>query len=231
MNTIRCIAIDDEPLALTILSDYVSKVSYLKMEKTFTSASEAIHFIQNERPDILFLDIQMPEIKGTDFIKTLIYKPIIILTTAYSEYAVQSYNLDVTDYLLKPIPFDRFLQAINKAMQLINAVKPTNTNETKDFLFIKSGFKSVKVNFKDILYIEGLKEYVSVYTNNQKFLKLDSLKNLEDLLPSSKFIRVHKSYIVNIDYVKSYYGNVLEISGKTIPIGRAYKDIVNNTFQ
>ncbi|WP_462281970.1 LytR/AlgR family response regulator transcription factor, partial [Salinivirga cyanobacteriivorans] len=211
MKKIHCTAIDDEPLALTILKDYVSKVPYLEMVETFTSASAASSFIQNEKPDILFLDIQMPDIKGIDFINTLVYKPIIILTTAYSEYAVQGYNLDVTDYLLKPIPYDRFLQSINKAMQLISNRSSNDINLEKDYLFVKSGHKSVKVNFENILFVEGLKEYVSLYTENKKFLKLDTFKNLENLLPKN-FVRVHKSYIVNIDHISSFYGNTLEIN-------------------
>lgn len=231
MIKIRCLAIDDEPLALTILNDYVSKVPYLEMVKTYTNASEASQFIQKERPDILFLDIQMPEIKGIDFIKTMVYKPIIILTTAYSEYAVQSYNLDVIDYLLKPIPFDRFLQAINKANQLIENENIKDANTNKDYLFVKSGNKSIKVDFSKILYIEGLKEYVSIYTEGQRFIKLDTFKNLESTLPFNKFIRVHKSYIVNIDFIKSFYGNTLEIMDKQIPIGRAYKEDIIKLFQ
>jgi len=230
MNTIKCIAIDDEPLALTILKEYVSKVPFLEMTNTFTNPTEATLFIQNEKPQILFLDIQMPNIKGLDFIKTLVYKPIIILTTAYSEYALEAYDLDAIDYLLKPIPFDRFLQAINKAVRFIESAGE-QVAEEKSYLFVKSGYKSIKINFDDILYIEGLKEYVTIYTSETKVLKLETLKNLENVLPSKEFIRVHKSYIVNVKYVKSYFGNTLEISDKQIPVGRAFKDIVNKVFQ
>lgn len=231
MNQIRCIAIDDEPLALTILNDYVSKVSYLNMTKTYTCAADATQYIQTEKPEILFLDVQMPEIKGIDFIKTLVYKPVIILTTAYAEYAIQGYDLDVIDYLLKPIPFERFLQAVNKAMRLIESDKKLKNIDEKEYLFVKSGFKSVKINFQDILYIEGLKEYVGIYTKNERYLKLDSLKKLEKILPEDKFIRTHKSYIVNIDFIKSHFGNVIEISDKEIPIGRVYRDKLNKLFR
>lgn len=231
MSNYRCIAIDDEPLALTILKEYVSKVPFLEMSKTFTNPTEASQYIQNAKPDILFLDIQMPEIKGIDFIKTLAYKPIIILTTAYSDYALEGYNLDVVDYLLKPIPFDRFLQAINKATRLIEQITHVDNSEGKNFIFVKVGYKSIKINLEDILYIEGLKEYVTIYTNGQKVLKLESLKNLEKILPENKFFRVHKSYIININKVKAYYGNTLEIDNKSVPVGRAYKDIVNKLFQ
>jgi DNA-binding LytR/AlgR family response regulator len=231
MRPVRCIAIDDEPLALTVLSEYVSRVSFLQMVNTFTNPADASHFIQTEKPEILFLDIQMPDIKGVDFIKTFVYKPIIILTTAYSEYAIEGYDLDVIDYLLKPIPFERFLQAINKAIRHIDSENSSDQTNEKQFLFVKSGYKSVKINFNDILYIEGLKEYVTIYTNEHKALKLETLKNLESLLPEKEFIRVHKSYIVNINHVRAYYGNVLEINNKSIPIGRAFKGIVNKLFQ
>ncbi len=226
MKRIHCIAIDDEPLALTILTEYVSKVPHLEMTATFTSAGEASLYIQAEKPDILFLDIQMPEIKGTDFIRTLIYKPVIILTTAYSEYALESFNLDAVDYLLKPIPFERFLQAINKAIRLLEPETKKPEPAAKDFIFVKSGYKSIKINLEDIHYFEGSREYVSVFTRDRKYMQLDTLKNLEEQLPAASFIRVHKSYIVNLSHVHSFYGNTLEVDGKEIPVGRAYKENV-----
>ena len=230
MNIIRCVAIDDEPLALTILKEYVAKVPFLEMAEVFINPYESIQYLQAEKPDILFLDIQMPEILGIDFLRILAYKPIVILTTAYSGYALEGYNLDVTDYLLKPIPFERFMQAVNKALRLISPdSKPEPVGE-KNFLFVKSGFKSLKVKFEEILYIEGLKEYVTIYTLNHKSIKLDTLKNLETILPNNKFIRVHKSYIVNIDFVSAYFGNTLEIRDQNIPVGRVYKDLVNQLF-
>jgi two-component system LytT family response regulator len=231
MKSIRCFAVDDEPLALTILNDYVSKVPFLSMEKTFNSATEAAKDIESLQPDILFLDIEMPDIRGIDFIKTLNYKPAIILTTAYAEYALQGFELDVTDYLLKPIPFDRFLQAVNKVVRNMESSKTNTAENEKDFLFAKTGYKSVKINYKDILYIEGLKEYVGIHTEDARFLKLDSLLNLEKSLPSDKFLRVHKSFIINIDHVKSHFGNTIEISGKEIPIGRVYKERILKTLK
>lgn len=225
MKPIRCVAIDDEPLALTILNEYVAKTPVLKMDKMFTDPMEALLELPVIKPDILFIDIQMPEMKGIDLIKILTYKPIVIFTTAYSQYAIESYNLDAVDYLLKPIPFDRFLQAVNKAIRLINNETDEIATE-KEFLFVKSGYKSVKINFNEILYIEGLKEYVTIYTSSQKVIKLDTLKNLEVNLPLKKFLRVHKSFIINIGQVKSFYGNTIEIADKKIPVGRVYKDSV-----
>ncbi len=231
MNTIKCIAIDDEPLALTIIEEYIAKVPFLELTGKFTNAHEASIVIQNDKPEILFLDIQMPEIKGTDFIRTLIYKPAIILTTAYAEYAVEGYSLDVTDYLLKPIPFDRFLQAINKAARLISSKEEPLVENKKNFLFVKTGYKSVKINFDDILYIEGSREYVTIFTQSNKYLQLDTLKKMETLLPENKFIRVHKSYIINTDFINAHYGNTIEIGNIKIPIGRAYKDSVQKLIQ
>lgn len=231
MKTIRCIALDDEPLALTVLSEYISKISYVEMLETYTDAGEASAFIQMEKPDLLFLDIQMPEILGIDFIKTLTYKPAIILTTAYPQYALEGFNLDVVDYLLKPIPFERFLQAVNKAVRILNPDKPAGKSDEKSFLFVKSGHKSIKVNFEDILYLEGMKEYVAIHTQEKRFMKLGSMKSFESILPGNEFLRVHKSYIVNLDHVKSYYGNVLEIKDEKIPVGRAYKEALNKIMQ
>jgi DNA-binding LytR/AlgR family response regulator len=233
INTIKCIAIDDEPLALTILANYVSKVPFLEMIEMFTNPSEAIIAIQEYQPDILFIDIQMPEIKGTEFIKTLPRKPQVIFTTAYSEYAVEGFNLDAADYLLKPIPFERFIQAVNKAVSYINKNKEENkiNPEEKKYIIVKSGYKNVKIYFEEILFIEGLKEYVTIYTNDAKYVKLETFKNLEEILPSSDFLRVHKSYIVNIQKVKSFYGNILNINDKEIPIGRAYKEMTHKYFK
>nr|WP_321408168.1 LytTR family DNA-binding domain-containing protein [uncultured Carboxylicivirga sp.] len=232
MKTISCIAIDDEPLALTVITEYVSKIPYLNLIKTFNSPTEAAHFIQTEKPELMFLDIQMPEIRGTDFAKTLLYKPAIILTTAYSEYALEGFDIDAIDYLVKPIPFNRFIQGVNKAIRLLGSTtdeKETSTElqHEKEFLFVKSGYKSVKIEIGNILYIEAMKEYATIFTHEHKFIRHGSLKSLQQLLQSNTFIRVHKSYIVNISKVKAFYGNTIEIGAEKIPIGRAYKEEVN----
>lgn len=231
MNTLNCIAIDDEPLALTIIEQYIEKVPYLSLLGKYTNAHEAAISIQNDKPEILFLDIQMPEIKGTDFITTLVYKPAVILTTAYSEYAVEGYSLDAIDYLLKPIPFDRFLQAVNKAARYFQTEKPVEKENQKDYFFVKSGYKSVKINFEEILYIESSREYVTIFTEANKYLHLESLKNMENLLPGNNFLRVHKSYIINIRYITAHYGNTIEIKDQEIPIGRAYKENIQKIIQ
>ncbi len=237
MNPISCIAIDDEPLALTIISEYVSKTPHLKLLKTFTNPTEASLFIQTEKPELMFIDIQMPEIKGTDFIQTLLYKPVIIFTTAYSEYALEGFNMDAVDYLVKPIAFNRFLQAINKSVRIVrpslenNNTNTKSTSTEKDYFFVKSGYKSVKVYMEDILFIEGLKDYASIQTTEHKYIRHGSLKSLEDILNTSKFLRVHKSYIINLSKVKSFYGSMIEIENHKIPIGRAYKDTLSQHFK
>lgn len=235
MKTISCIAIDDEPLALTVITEYVSKIPYLNLVKTFNSPTEAAHFIQTEKPELMFLDIQMPEIRGTDFAQTLLYKPAIILTTAYSEYALEAFDIDAIDYLVKPIPFNRFMQGVNKAIRVLRPVneEPSAivTPPEKEYLFVKSGYKSVKIETDDILYIEAMKEYATIFTSDHKYVRHGSLKSLEELLPITSFLRVHKSYIVNISMVKAFYGNTLEIGTEKIPIGRAFKEDVNKYFK
>lgn len=231
MKKIRCIAIDDEPLALTVLNEYAGRIPRLEIIRTFTSPIEAAPIIQHEKPDVLFLDIQMPEMRGLEFIKILAYKPMVILTTAYAEHAAEGYNLDVLDYLVKPIPFDRFMQAVNKIERMLSASFEPKAENQPDYIFVKSGYKSVKVNLSEILYIEGLKEYIQIHCADHKYLKLDSLKNLEAELPSEYFMRVHKSFIINLRYVKAYYGDTIELGAVDIPVGRAFKDAVNKLFR
>jgi len=240
MDTYTCIAVDDEYLALSVVEDYVSRIPGLNLIGKYKSALEAMELIQKQEVDILFLDIQMPDINGVDFIRTLTHKPKVVFTTAYQEYALEGYELDVIDYLLKPIRFERFVKAVNKAIELIKLnkketalpveIKTPNNTLSKDYFFVKSGYKSEKVNFSDILYVEGLKEYINIYTTEKKYTRLDRLKNMEELLPSKDFVRVHKSFIVAVNKVKSFYGNTLEVDGENIPIGRSYKERVNKVF-
>ncbi|MFT3740376.1 MAG: LytTR family DNA-binding domain-containing protein [Breznakibacter sp.] len=231
MNPIRCIALDDEPLALTILREYTEKIPYLQLLGTYTNPAEAAKAIMYERPDLLFLDIQMPDIKGIDFARSLLYKPMVVFTTAYADYAVDAFNVDAIDYLMKPIPFDRFLQAVNKALRIINPDRHEAPLPEKEFIFIKSGYKSVKINIDDISYVEGLKEYVTIHAGGHKYVKLDTLKNLEQQLSRGRFVRIHKSYIVNVQKVKSFFGNTIELDSVQLPIGRAYKDDVDRMLR
>lgn len=239
MEKLTCIAVDDEYLALNIIEDYVKKISVLNLAGKYKSALTALEALQEKPIDIIFLDIQMPDLTGIEFIKTMPVKPKVILTTAYEQYALEGYELDIVDYLLKPIRFERFLRAVNKAAdriklergeQSIENTPDTKKQIAKNYFFIKTGYKSLKVKFDDILYIEGLKEYVNIYTEQKKFTKLASLKSLENELPSDAFIRIHKSYIVAIDKVDAIFGNTIEINEHKLPVGRSFKENVQKVF-
>ncbi|MEO6884252.1 MAG: LytTR family DNA-binding domain-containing protein [Bacteroidia bacterium] len=229
----NCIAIDDEPLALDLMEEYIKKIPFLNLVAKCSNAFEAIPILQKEKIDVLFLDIQMPDINGIQFLKTLKNQPIIIFTTAYDKYAVEGYNLDVLDYLVKPIPFERFVKAVNKAQEYYNQKNNfslhLNTLENKEkiehpFLFVKADYEMVKINFKDILYIEGLKDYIKIYAGDKPILTLQSLKFMEEKLPKKKFFRVHRSYIISLDKINSVQKRNIKIGEKEIPIGDLYKE-------
>ncbi|NMM47521.1 LytR/AlgR family response regulator transcription factor [Marinigracilibium pacificum] len=224
--SVNTIIIDDEQHARKLLEDYVSKVPGLNSLGSFKNPLDALDFIKENKVDIILLDIQMPQLSGLDLVKVI--KSInckIIFTTAYSEYALEGYNLDVTDYLLKPIRFERFLQAINKAVDQIKPAKVANTL-AEVYLNIKADHKMYRIKAEEIIYIEGMKEYVRYHFSDKKLMALESLKNIESILPQNKFIRVHKSFIVNSDRVTTLDGNRLVVEGEYIPIGKSYKEIV-----
>ncbi|MCL3782484.1 response regulator transcription factor [Prolixibacteraceae bacterium JC049] len=225
MEKIKCIIIDDEPIAVDYLKEYVVQMPQLQLIDTFNRAAQAFELINSGQVDLIFLDIQMPGLTGLDFIRTLQYKPAVILTTAYSEYALEGYELNVVDYLLKPIGFERFAQAVLK-VNTRNSVGEKNTEiVAKDFMFLKSGYKSVKVKFSEITHIEGMKEYVVFYTTEgKKFIKYDRMKNVEEQLGMYGFIRVHKSFLVAVKHIETIYGNTIEIGEHSIPVGRVYKE-------
>jgi DNA-binding LytR/AlgR family response regulator len=239
---IRCLIVDDERLARALLDNFVKKFPQLELVRQCESPVEAMECLKTEQIDLMFLDIQMPDLTGIEMLQTMSERPLVIFTTAYSEYALEGFKLDVIDYLLKPFSFDRFAKATNKAIQQIelqrkansSAAKPSvesNESPAKDYMMVKADHKLYKVMFSDLLYIEGLKAYVSYYTTEKRIVALESLKNLEDLLPSDQFMRIHKSYIVPIKKVKSVEGNQLEIAGKMLPIGKNYKEeVVKRVF-
>lgn len=227
---IRCLIIDDEPLAVELLEDFVSKVSFLSLVKSCSSAFEAISVIQDGSIDLIFSDIEMPDFTGIEFIKSIKNKPLFIFTTAYSHYAVEGFNLNAVDYLVKPIPFHRFLTAVNRAQELFElkseAETPiqSSTLLPSDFIFVKSEYENLKVNLDTIRYIEGLKDYIKIYTDDLKpILTLNSLKAIEEKLPSN-FIRVHRSFIVSLNHINSVQRNRIIIDKVYIPIGQNYKD-------
>lgn len=225
-----CLIVDDEQLARKLLEEFVAKVPMLELKGMCKNPLEAMDILKSEHIDIMFLDIQMPELTGVEFVKTLQQKPAIIFTTAYSEYALEGYELDVIDYLVKPFPLDRFIKAVNKAIEFIDlkrsAGKIDRDNMDSNYILLHADHKIYKVNLDDIQYIEGLKEYVSYYTKEKRIIVLQSLKSIEESLPSNKFIRVHRSYIVPISRIKTLDGNQVQIGDKLIPIGRSYKEEV-----
>lgn len=244
-DKIRCIIVDDEFPARILLKEFIEKVPTLELVGSYKSGLEALPTIQAGGIDLMFLDIQMPDITGVSFLKMLTNKPLVVFTTAYSEYAIESYQLDVLDYLLKPFSFDRFMQAIGKAMQRLSTTQPTVTQivtqtepteaqqATKDVMLVKADHKIHRIRYDSIIYIEGLREYVTIFCqDNEKIITLESLRNLETTLPADKFMRVHKSYIVRIDKIRQLYGNQLKIDGVQpyIPIGKSYKDLVQKTL-
>jgi two-component system, LytTR family, response regulator len=223
---IRCVVIDDEPYARQLLTEFVTKVPNLKLEGAFSSALAALPALSKKNIDVLFLDIQMPDISGIDFLKTLDKKPMVVFTTAFAEYALEGFELDVADYLLKPFDFSRFLKAVNKLTQRIEPSVPPATPEMssgrKDFIFVKDGTKLVKINLAEILFIKGTREYVTIVTPDSKIMSLQAMKALEEELPDN-FIRVHNSFIVNITAINSIAKNEIEIGDEIIPVGITYK--------
>lgn len=222
--TFRCLIVDDEQLARELIEMYCNKTPGLEVVGLCKNAQEAMTVMSKEKIDILFLDIQMPDISGVDFVKTLIDRPNIIFTTAYNNYAIDGFELDAVDYLLKPIAYNRFLKAIQK-VSLRSPKKTSNTH-----IHIRADHKVHRIKFNDILYIEGLREYVTIYTKEKKIITLESLKKLEEILPSS-FKRVHKSFIVNTKFINSIWGNQLEVGKTNIPIGKSYKKVVLKLFE
>lgn len=225
---ISVIAIDDEPLALELIVEYITKTPDLKLSGKFENPVEAARFINNNPVDLVFTDVQMPGLTGIEFTKSLIDGPLVIFTTAFEKYAIQGYKLDVVDYLLKPFTYEEFLTSVHKAERMIRSNKKTTEEalSNNEFLFLKSDYKVKRINFNDILYIEGLKEYVKVYTvhSSNSILSLTSLKLLETRLPANIFMRVHRSFIVNLQKIDTIDRSRIVFGRKYIPIGDQYKD-------
>jgi len=225
-----CLVIDDEFPATQVLESFIKKMPELELSGSFTEAIEALAFANENEINIVFIDIQMPDLTGIEFIQSLRKSPKIIFTTAYDQYAVEGFKLEATDYLLKPFSFDRFAIAANKAIKQIEletqATGKNKIEQEEEFISVKSDYKLHKILLSDIDYIEGLKAYVSIFVNGKRFIVLESLKNLEENLPNKKFIRTHKSFIVPINKIKNMEGNILDIGVKKVPIGKSYKELV-----
>jgi two-component system, LytTR family, response regulator len=228
MSKIRSIIIEDEPLAVKVLSDYILQVPFLELQGTFKDAIRATDFLRDNDTDLIFLDIHLPKLKGMAFLKTLANPPAVIITTAYHQYAVEGFSLNVTDYLLKPIEFERFLIAVNKVKTSQRDQRPNDSQETKDFIFLNMQKKKVKILFSEILYIESQREYIKITTTKKEYLSKMSTQEMEALLPAHLFRRVHRSFIVSISKIDSYSSEEVEVNGITIPVGRGYKDTLEN---
>ncbi len=239
MKKINCLIVDDEEPARNLVENYINRLPQLQLVGKCSNPFEAMQVLQENEVDLMFLDIQMPELTGVEFLKTLTQKPLVIFTTAYKEYALEGFQLDVVDYLLKPFRFERFLQAINKAGKLLKPDNTESNNHTstslpfqpteekqKNYILVKSEFKVFRIFYKDILYIESMKEYVTYHTVKGKTLSLGSLKKLEQELPSELFMRIHKSYIANTRYISALEGNMVHIKEKKLPIGTSYREEV-----
>jgi len=234
MSKIKCLLIDDEPLALNILVSYINQFPHLELIDKCTNPLEALSVLNSKKVDLLFLDIQMPLLNGISLLKTLQNPPKVILTTAYRDYAIESYDLNVLDYLLKPISLERFVIAINKFQPLSAAERIVNSNPylpVDSFIYFKSNKKMIKVFLKDILWIESLKDYVKIITAEQTIVSNERISYLEEKLPDELFLRIHRSFIVAINYIKSFTATTIAIGDKELPIGRFYKNEVLKQFR
>lgn len=228
---LQCIAVDDEPLALALLEDNISKVPNLKLVAACGDAFEALKVLQENSIDLIFIDIQMPGLTGLQFIKSLSKSPMVILITAYKQYAADSYDLDVVDYLVKPVAIDRFMKACNKATELYNLKKlnkETAVNKNADYFFMNVDYSLLKIFFNDIIYIEALRDYIKIYlkSTNKPIVTRMTLRGLEEQLPSSKFIRIHKSYMVGIGSISAIRKNSVFMKDIELPVGETYREVI-----
>jgi len=225
---ISCIAVDDEPLALDKMKAFIAKVPFLDLKASFSNGIDTMEYLNHNQVDLMFLDIQMDDLTGIQLLEVLSNKPKVIFTTAYDQYALKGYELDVCDYLLKPISFSRFLQAVNKvyeapAIPIVQQTQIVESTPQKDYTFLKTEYRMQKVNFDDILFIQGMKDYLMVRTVDSNIMTLMNFKKMEEILPSKKFIRTHKSYIVSVDKIESIERNRIKIGKELIPISDTYK--------
>ena len=230
---LRCIAVDDEPLALELLEYNISKVSYLQLIAKCSNAMEAMKVLQQEHADLIFLDIQMPGLTGLQFIQSMKEKPMIILITAYEKYALEGFNLDVLDYLVKPVSLDRFVKACNKAKELYelrNKSKSKDITSNPDYFFVNVDYSLVKINFNDIKYVEGLKDYIKIHLKSspRAVITRMAMKVIEEELPVTKFLRIHKSYIVSLDHITAIRKNSVFIDEMELPVGENFREAVHN---
>ena len=227
MSKLSCIIIEDEPLAVKVLSDYISQTPFLELKGTFRDAILATDWLRHHTIELIFLDIHLPKLKGMAFLKTLTHPPAVIITTAYHQYAVEGFDLNVTDYLLKPFEFERFLVAVNKVRAGADEVQsPHEDHEKKDFIFLNVQKKKVKILFSEIVYIESQREYIRIITTKKEYISKMSTHEMEELLPAHLFKRIHRSFIISLSKIESYTAEMVDVNGVSIPVGRGYRDIL-----
>jgi len=228
---IKCIAIDDEPLALKKVASFIKRINGLSLLKTFDNALDAIPFLKEEKVDLLFLDIQMERFTGIQFLEAVQYHPQVIITTAFEQYALKGFDFNVTDYLLKPYSFERFVQAIDKVMENIRLKQTNATEEDWDFIFVKTEYRLEKIFFDEILYIEGMRDYLQIVTKSKKIMTLQNFKFIESKLKPPQFLRVHKSFLVSVNSIESIERNRIKIRDQLIPISITYKEAFFKTIE
>lgn len=231
----KCLIVDDEPLARGLIRNHLAKLDGFEVVDECSDAMKALEALQRQKVDLMFMDIQMPQITGIEFLKTLRHPPQVIITTAYRDYAIEGFELDVVDYLLKPITFSRFLKAVNKFFQVsgkeLQGMNLLPASSEEPFIYVKENKRMVRLLLKDILYIEGLSEYVKIYTSCKRIITKTSMAALEEKLPDVDFLRVHKSYIVALRKIEAFTATSIELGGKELPIGRSYKGRVAGVLQ
>lgn len=225
---INCIVIEDEPLALRKITDFINRIDFLNLLQGFNNAINAIGFIKTNAVDLIFLDIRMKKLSGIQFLEALKTKPKVIITSAYDEYALKGYELDVSDYLLKPFSFERFVKSVEK---VYNELKTDNLGKTNDYLFVKTEYRIEKIDLDNILYIKGMKDYLQIITTDKKIMTLQSFKNIIQFLPEKEFVRVHNSYIIAISKIDNIERNRIKIRDEMIPISDSYKDDFYNLLR
>ncbi len=226
MSNIKCIIVVDEPLDVKVLAGYIAQTPFLELQGTFKDAILATDYLREHSIHLIFLDIHLPKLKGMAFLKTLSDPPAVIITTAYHQYAVEGFDLNVTDYLLKPFNFERFLRAVNKVKTAQEEKQQPQDTPEKDFIFLNVQKKKVKILFSEIVYIESQREYVKIVTTKKEYVSKMSTHEIEELLPANRFQRIHRSFIIATDRIESYTAEVVELNGVSLPIGRGYRDVI-----
>ncbi|HMU68824.1 MAG TPA: response regulator transcription factor [Chitinophagales bacterium] len=223
-HKLRCIVVDDEPLAQQVIVTYIGRLSHMELVATCDNAMEAMQALQKDKIDVMFLDIQMPVITGVEFLRSLQHPPRVIFTTAYPDFALDGYDLNITDYLLKPISFERFMKAVNKLSEAVN--NEEHNTPIPDHFFVKEDGKLVRVNFADIDHIECMKDYAKIFTKQRMIVTHHSMKKFEEVLPDQQFMRIHRSYIVSLSSINAIFGNVIETAKGRLPVGANYREML-----